>query len=140
MMKRLILLMILLSAAAGLYAPAEKMIYITMDEGINPFAPLWEAVKFVETGVNPDTINIVEQAYGPGQIRQVKLDDFNEAQGKETYTLTDCMNETVAREIFMWHCSAYSDLETAARRWNGSGPMTEEYWRKVERQLRACSK
>lgn len=131
--------MIILLTGIKLYAPAEKMIYITRDEGINPFAPLWEAVKFVETGVNPDTINIVEQAYGPGQIRQVKLDDFNKAAGK-SYSLNDCFSEVVSREIFMWHCSGYSDLETAARRWNGSGPMTHEYWRKVERQLRAQSK
>lgn len=141
-MKKLLILIILIIVGPSIYAPTERVIYIGSIPGINPYNELWEAVKFVETCNNPDTINAAEQAYGPGQIRQVKLDDFNEAQGTEhsaqgrkEYTLEDCMDEKIARDIFMWHCSRYNDAETAARRWNGSGPMTDEYWKKIKVQL-----
>jgi len=134
MMKRLLIITIALLTGISLFAPAEKMIYLTRDEGINPFIPLSYAVRYVETGINPDTINRIEQAYGPRQIRQAKLNDFNKATGKN-YTLNDCLREEVSHEVFLWHCSSYSYLEIAARRWNGSGPMTDIYWSKVKRRL-----
>ncbi len=140
-MKKTLIIIILIIVVPSIYAPTEKVIHILSSPGINPYSELWAAVKFVESGYNPDTINIIEQAYGPGQIRQVKLDDFNAGSGerragvKKEYTLTDCMDEGIAREIFMWHCSRFNDQETAARRWNGSGPMTDRYWKKIQIQL-----
>ncbi len=133
-MKKVIPILILMLLQASLFAPAERVVYVIIPEAINPFIPLWEAVKIVETGNNADTINYLELAYGPGQIRWRKLKDFNDATGKN-YTLNDCLREPVSREIFMWHCSAYYDIETAAMRWNGSGPMTVEYWKKIEKEL-----
>ena len=133
-MKKAAIILIALILSIKLFAPSERCIYIEVPTKINPFIPLWVAVKLVETGNNADTINYDEQAYGCGQIRQGKLTDFNNATGKK-YSLMDCLDESVSREIFLWHCSAYYDIETAAMRWNGSGPMTIEYWRKVKKEL-----
>lgn len=133
-MKKLMLILFMLPLAVRLFAPAERVIYITREEGINPFIPACEAVRLVETGIHPDTINYLEGAYGPRQIRQGKLTDFNKATG-EKYTLSDCLQESVSREIFLWHCLAYRDVETAVKRWNGSGKKTEEYWEKVKVKL-----
>jgi hypothetical protein len=133
-MKKIIPVLIMMILSARLFAPAERVFYIEKPDIINPFIPLWEAVKMVETTNNPDTVNYDEQAYGCGQIRQGKLTDFNNATGKN-YTLDDCLKESMSREIFMWHCTAYYDIETAAMRWNGSGEMTIEYWKKVKKEL-----
>jgi hypothetical protein len=133
-MKRIGLILILIMLSCRLFAPAERIVYVIIPEAINPFIPLWDAVKMVETGNNADTINYLEQAYGSGQIRWSKLKDFNDATGRN-YTLEDCLREPVSREIFLWHCSAYYDIETAAMKWNGSGPMTVEYWKKVKKEL-----
>lgn len=149
-MKRLLLIILLPSANmfaqnailftqnANLFAPGVNVMVIGRFEAINPWIPVWKAVKWVEIGNLPDTtINRDEWAYGPGQIRRAKLEDYNNAQGSgrraqgKKYTLQDCLREEVAREIFMWHCCQYRDIETAVKRWNGSGEMAEVYWEKV---------
>jgi hypothetical protein len=132
-MKKLIIVFLFL-IPLNLFAPCENVVYIKSSSGINPFIHLSYAVRFIETGTNPDTINEIEQAYGPRQIRQAKLDDFNNSTGKD-YTLRDCLREDVSHEVFMWHCSSYRDLEIAAKRWNGSGPKTIDYWNKVKKHL-----
>lgn len=83
-----------------------------------------------------------EGAYGPLQIRQPVLDDVN-SQYNLNLTLSDCLNETVAR----WVCVHYlkmwgadNDYETAAPVWNG-GPdgmyedCTKKHWLKVKKEL-----
>ena len=93
------------------------------------------AVKAVELGSLPgSTINYTEGAYGPGQIRQCKLDDYNLATGS-CYTLDDCLKEPVARKIFIWHMLKYNDIDLGIRRWNGSGPATYKYLEKVNLKL-----
>ncbi len=127
-----IILILLIILYADLFAPGRGELLIGAGEGINPWIPAWKAVKCVELQGKPDTtINRDEWAYGPGQIRQAKLDDFNQATRKN-YTLQDCLREPVAREIFMWHCCQYRDIDTAIMRWNGSGPMAEEYLKNVK--------
>ncbi len=90
--------------SAQLYAPAGyPCFYIPPGEDINPYLDTWKAVKAVEIGSLPDTtINYTEGAYGPGQIRQAKLKDYNTATG-DSLTLRDCLAEPVARRVFMWH-------------------------------------
>jgi hypothetical protein len=136
-----IIIILLIIVSADLFAPGTGELPIGASEGINPWIPVWSAVKIVELQGKPDTtINRDEWAYGPGQIRQAKLEDFNKsvkrrAYSVKTYTLLDCLREPVAREIFMWHCCQYRDIETAVKRWNGSGPMAEEYLVKVLNEL-----
>ena len=110
--------------------------YLVMEEaeGYNPYLSVWEAVKFHESRNNCFRINWEEMAYGPGQIRQCKLDEYNNANGTH-YTLQDCFVEEISREIFMWHCMKYNSIETAVKRWNGSGPATEIYWNTISVML-----
>lgn len=128
-----LLIILFLSISIQLFAPsAVRTLPIFMPEEINVYLQTWKAVKFVEIGLLPDTtINDEEWAYGPGQIRQPKLDDFNLATGKN-YTLRDCLKEPIAKEVFIWHCTQYNDIDLAIRRWNGSGPATYKYLEKVK--------
>jgi hypothetical protein len=88
----------------------------------------------VETANTPHLVNIKEGAYGISQIRQIKLNEYNRITGSKI-TLHDCFNEEISRQIFYWHCSRYNNIETAVKRWNGSGPKTEIYWTKIKRYL-----
>jgi hypothetical protein len=134
-MKKFLLILVTVANCTGLLAPSGiNALCIIEPEVLNPYLPVWTGVKYVEIGNLPDsTINYDEDAYGPGQIRQAKLEDFNLATGK-SYTLKDCLKEHVAREIFMWHCMQHIDIDLAIRCWNGSGPATYEYLKKVRRQ------
>ena len=115
-------------------APEFNALYIETAKPIKPVHLLWEAVKMVESANIHSIINKSEGAYGCGQIRQVKLNEYNKATGS-AIKLKDCLNEEISRKIFFWHCSKYSSLELAAKRWNGSGPATERYWNKVKKYL-----
>ena len=133
-MKKTLTTILFLTIFSALFAPALTQFYIVKPEKINPIADIWEAVKMVESANNHSIINFAEGAYGCGQIRQIKLDEYNGWTGSEI-TLNDCLDERVSGKIFAWHCSRYNDLETAVKRWNGSGPATEIYWQKVKREL-----
>lgn len=132
-----ILLLIILTLFSGtLLAPGYNTITLVEIEAINPYSMIWEAVKVVELRGKPDTtINYKEMAYGPGQIHQPKLDDFNKETGKH-YQLTDCLNETIAEEVFM-HFAAkhhHEDILAISREWNGKSK-TNKYYTKVFKQL-----
>lgn len=137
MMKRLISIIILCLAAADLLAPGRTELPIGAEIPINPFEKLWCATIAVELQGKPDTtINRNEWAYGPGQVREVRIEDYNKRTGSH-YTLEDCLNREVARKIYMYYAGKYGpmDLETIARAWNGSGPKTDEYWGKIREAL-----
>ena len=89
---------------------------------------------FVESSFNPFAVNEAEQAYGLVQIRQIKLDWYANKTGK-VYTLEDCFNESVAKEIWNYHMEQYDDIELAVKRWNGRGAMAENYLKKVKNKL-----
>lgn len=127
-------LLFLLFTAVLLAPTPGYRFYIIMPEPINPHAELWYAVRMVETRNREDAINHAERAYGIAQIRQVKLNEYYRATGIR-YTLKQCLSEEVSREIFYWHCDKWGNHELAAKRWNGSGPMTITYWNKVKKYL-----
>jgi hypothetical protein len=116
-----------------LFAPEATRLTVVEHQPLNPYSEVYMAVKMVESG-DRDVINYTEGAYGRAQIRQCKLDEYNEATGS-SFVLRDCLDESVSREIFMWHMMQYNDIEIAVKRWNGSGPMTEIYLDKVKRYL-----
>lgn len=134
-MRKYLIIIALMLAPVKVFAPGDRSFVVFGAEPVNPFLTYWYAVKLVELQGKPDTtINRDEWAYGPGQIRAAKLDDFNQATGKN-YSLPDCLREPVAREVFMWHCLQYREIVVAVKRWNGSGPMAEEYWGKIEKVI-----
>jgi hypothetical protein len=130
----MIMLLLFLLISTALFAPGPGgSICLLAQEPIRPYEKIWAAVKWVETR-DRDTINYQEGAYGRGQIRQCKLDEYNGATGKH-YKLRDMLKEKNSKEVFMWHMMQYNDIELAVKRWNGSGPMTAVYWKKVRRYL-----
>jgi len=133
--KKITMLLLSLLFTAILLAPTPgPLFYITMPEPLDPHALLWYAVRMVESRNSEDAINHAEKAYGIAQIRQVKLNEYYRVTGIR-YTLKQCLNEEVSREIFYWHCDKWGSYELAAKRWNGSGPMTITYWNKVKKYL-----
>ena len=128
----MILIMLFLFMSVGVSAPNIDSIEYPEQSRIedDPFVVLWDHIKWVETR-DRDLINHDEKAYGRGQITPIKLKEYNKKTGSN-YSSEDCLNESVSKEIFLWHYDQYASHELAAKRWNGSGPMTILYWNKVE--------
>jgi len=133
-MKRIYLLLILMILSAIIYAPGDRSIILERPAEINPYTGIWEAVCWVESRHNAAAINPDEQAYGIAQIRQCKLNDYNQAWGSD-HDITDCLDPELSRKIFMWHCAQYDNQDEAVRRWNGSGPATYEYLAMVRSRM-----
>lgn len=121
-----------------LFAPDDNAIYVGSAEGINPYIAIWNATCKVESDNYAGAYNENDPnggSYGIVQIGQLKLNEYNEANGTD-YQLKDCFSIAISRKIFMWHYTHYgTDIETACKAWNGSGPMTEKYWRKIQEHL-----
>lgn len=94
---------------------------------------LADAIFQYESSCDSMALNRKEQAFGGFQIRQCKLTDYNNLTGSN-YTLKDCYNLQLSRKIFLFFAKGKS-LEMAAKRWNGSGPMTITYWNNVQKIL-----
>ena len=125
---------------SGLYCPPASSERLSIDsilaaeDPTERFQPLWEAVCMVESSNNYHALNTLEMAYGIAQIRQIRLDDYNQRTG-EHLGLLQCYDENYSRKIFMYYAVRLQDYETIAKRWNGSGAMTEVYWEKVQGYL-----
>lgn len=99
---------------------------------------LIRAIYKFESGCDSTVINEKEQAYGGLQIRQCRLDHYNQLTGMN-YTLQDMFNFTKAREVFLYFATHDNNgvevegksFEQVAKNWNGSGPMTELYWASI---------
>jgi hypothetical protein len=131
-LKRLLLITIIILFSHTTFAPAMNRVIIVNIPAIQPFEALWKAICIVESGENPFAYNMDEEAVGIAQIRQCRVDHFNQLTGK-SYSLVDCFDSTISREIFMLFVTP--DLELTAKSWNGSGPMTEMYWERVNQLL-----
>jgi hypothetical protein len=81
--------------------------------------------------------NKSSKATGISQITPILLNDYNKRTGKR-YTLNDCYDIQISKEIFLFYCMLYrtSDFEYIAKRWNGSGHKTKHYWDEVKKQLK----
>lgn len=128
-----LLLFFLLTLPLPLFAPSEKVMIIPVSEGINYYDPLIKAIVQVESSGGKYLYNEKEGAVGHFQIRQVRLNHYNRETGLN-HVLNDCYDYDLSREIFLYFASGKS-YERAARDWNGSGKMTDEYWRKVKKEL-----
>jgi hypothetical protein len=135
-MKKVMIILIMLISVKVSAPPAGLM--IPAGQSINPYLDAWQATGAVESSNNRFAVNYKDPnggSYGIVQIGQLKLDEYNAANGTN-YQLADCFDIEVSRKIFMWHYMKYGiDIETASKAWNGSGPATEEYWRKISAEL-----
>lgn len=91
---------------------------------------LIDAIFNYESGRNPNAYNKKEGAVGGLQIRQCRIDHYNELTGKN-YTLDEMYDFDKAKEVFL-HFAKGKSYEQAAKNWNGSGPMTIDYWNHVQ--------
>lgn len=137
----IVLFIAIITGQATLLAPESKTIPIPLPGLIAPYEALYQAQVQVESGGNPNAYNAKEMATGIVQVRPIRLRDFNRRAGKQ-YTLSDCYNEKVSKEIWLFYASQYhpSQQETIARKWNGSGHMTKEYWKRVKNELKKQTK
>ena len=50
--------------------------------------------------------------------------------------MKDLYDYNISEEIFLYYATCIGfDLETIAKNWNGSGPKTITYWKKVKQYL-----
>jgi hypothetical protein len=121
-------------------APETNTVAIIRNSPVDIYETLLRAVMQVESKGDTLAYNPFEDAYGPLQIRPIRLMDFNIRTGKK-YILKDCYRPAISKEIFMFYARLLGpDFELIAKRWNGSGEKTIEYWKKVKACLNNESK
>jgi hypothetical protein len=136
MIKRvLILTTVIILSSLKASAPGYKSLAIERPEPINIYTTLLMAMMQVESMGDTLAYNPVEEAYGLLQIRPIRVLDFNMRTGRH-YVMGDCYRPEVSIEIFMYYASRLGpDYEIIARKWNGSGVKTTEYWERVKTVL-----
>lgn len=113
-------------------APDIKTMVLAKPVPINVYEKLMQAILEVESGGDTLAYNPEEEAFGPFQIRPIRLTDYNNRTGKK-YRMKDCYTMRVSREVFLYYAIILGpDYEIIAKRWNGSGEMTIGYWSKVK--------
>jgi hypothetical protein len=114
-------------------APENHTIIISEPLVIKPFSSLMYATSMIESMGNPMFYNELENAVGIFQIRQVRVDDYNRRTGSH-YTLADMWDVKISEKVFLYFASHYKphELERISKSWNGSGPLTEIYWKKIK--------
>jgi len=110
---------------------------------------LFAAVVLIESGGDIQALGDNGRAYGPAQIHQAALTDYNRWTGAH-YTLADCTDLTLSRKVFFAYVKHYCTksrlgrpvtVRDAARIWNG-GPdgwrqsETLLYWQKINKAIR----
>ena len=132
--RKIILVVILFSAVVFKAAsPSENSFIIFESLPVEPYRDLILAIGRVETMNDTLAFNPFEEAAGYFQIRPVRLEDYNNRTGKN-YTMKDLFNYKISEEIFIYFASQIGpyDLEKIARKWNGSGQMTDFYWKRIK--------
>jgi len=131
--RKFTIILLFLSFAVAAFAPGNNSVFIPVPLKINPYRPLIYATAMVETLGNPLAYNEHENAVGIFQIRQVRVDEYNRRTGSK-YTLPDMFNYSISEEVFLYFASRVGpyDFERISKSWNGSGPKTENYWKKIK--------
>lgn len=113
------------------------VLYIEQPKPIQAYSDLIYAINMVEAGIDSISFdnyayNEKEQARGAFQIRPCRLEHYNKLTGRNI-SQEQLFDYSISLEIFLYFARQYgSDYETIAKRWNGSGQMTEDYWKKVQ--------
>ena len=130
----IVLFFLLIGFRAG--APETNALIIPESYGIMPFSDLMNAIATVETMGNHFAYNEIENAVGIFQIRQIRVDDYNRLTGSN-YVLDDMFDPLISQKVFLYFASQVGPyhLEKIAKRWNGSGPKTELYWKRIMKHL-----
>jgi len=113
--------------------PTTSTLYISKVPTISiweKYEPLINAIVKVESNGNTYAYNALEDAIGAFQIRPCRIKHYNKLNGT-SYKHKDCYNYNLAKKIFLFFAEGKS-YEQAAKDWNGSGPKTITYWKKVK--------
>lgn len=133
---KITLAVIFLMLSVKTIAPDYKSMALVEDEPVLFYEDLMQAILCVESAGDTMAFNAIEEAYGPFQIRPIRLADYNKRTGKH-YIMNDCYTMRVSREVFLYYAVRIGfDYETIAKKWNGSGVMTIDYWRRVKEALK----
>lgn len=134
--KVVFLTFLLLSFILRVSAPSWKTITIFEFPPIEPYKQLVFAIGIVETKSDTLAYNPVEEAAGYFQIRPIRLLDYNKRTGSN-YTMKDLFNYEISEKIFLYFADQIGpyDFEQIARRWNGSGHLTIDYWNRIKQYL-----
>jgi hypothetical protein len=134
--KKIIFVAVLLSFTFRVLAPSRETLTIIVPRPVEPYRKLINAIGKVETNYDTLAYNPVEKAVGFFQIRPIRLKDYNRRTGNH-YKLKDLYNYEVSEKIFLFYASEIGpyDFEKIAKRWNGSGPKTFYYWKRVKKVI-----
>lgn len=134
--RKIVLVSLLLSITLKALAPNRESLLILRSSPIEPYKKLIHAIGIVETKCDTLSYNPVEQATGYFQIRPVRLEDYNKRTGSH-YRMKDLFNYKTSEKIFLYYARQVGpyDLEKIAKGWNGSGPKTYHYWKRVRHYL-----
>jgi len=124
---------LMLTICLRAFAPGNNTVPVFEAKGINPYRKLISAIGMVETKHDTLAYNPEEEAVGFFQIRPIRIRDYNKQTGSN-YTLADMYDYKIAERVFLFYAMQIGPYhqERIARSWNGSGPMTKEYWKKVK--------
>jgi hypothetical protein len=134
--KILIITFILFSFSIQVSAPEWKSLTIIKLAPVEPYRKIAFAIGMVETEGDTLAYNPEEEAAGYFQIRPIRLLDYNRRTGN-CYTKQDLFNYETSERIFLYFADLIGpyNLEQIARKWNGSGHQTVNYWYRIKRFL-----
>jgi hypothetical protein len=128
--------LLLLSLSLQLSAPSVKSIIVFEPLPVEPYKQLALAIGLVETKCDTLAYNPVEHAAGIFQIRPIRLIDYNNRTGSR-YTRQDLFNYDISEKIFLYYADQIGpyNIELIAKKWNGSGHLTTNYWHRIKKYL-----
>ena len=131
-----ILCFILIAFSLKVSAPSIRSWSVLLPDPIQPYRQLAFAIGMVETKGDTMAFNPLEAAAGIFQIRPIRLIDYNKRTGSSV-ARTDLFNYDISEKIFMFYAEEIGpyNLELIAKRWNGSGRLTINYWNRIKRFL-----
>jgi hypothetical protein len=127
---------LLLSLSIQLSAPNVKSILVFESVPVEAYKQLALAIGIVETKCNTLAYNPIENAAGIFQIRPIRLIDYNNRTGS-SYTRKDLFNYEISEKIFLYYADQIGpyNFELIAKKWNGSGRLTTNYWHRIKKYL-----
>lgn len=125
-----------LSLSLKASAPVTKQLTIISTDPIEPYKKLISAIGSVETMHDTLAYNPVEQAVGYFQIRPIRLEDYNKRTGSKI-KMKQLFDYKTSEKIFLYYAELAGpyNFEKIAKNWNGSGPRTLFYWKRVKNYL-----
>jgi hypothetical protein len=132
----MVLVTFLLLFALRAFAPGNGSLVIITTPPVEPFKKLIHAIGMVETKFDTLSYNPVEEAVGFFQIRPIRVIDYNN-RTKSSFSMKDMFDYSIAEKVFLYYASEIGpyNFERIAKKWNGSGKITFQYWDQVKRYL-----